>query len=192
MAEMDDVLSGETIESAWGNQIRDRTLQRYVNVTERDTLNPTPDAGDLAYITSINGIQFYDGVAWVVVLTPEVRNSDAITAAVNTTGSGYINALTANLTIPGAWVSWDIEASASGAYSGTSTDLTVRLTLDGTAFVSAAIDCASGLIQQGAWVARKAGATATGTVALDIRDAGLGDAVAFRNATLITRAVRVS
>lgn len=68
MAEISDVASGEVIEAAWGNQIRDRTFQRYANVTERDNLNATPTEGDLAYVESINEMQFYDGASWLSLL----------------------------------------------------------------------------------------------------------------------------
>lgn len=65
MPEIDDVVSGEPIESSWGNLIRSRTMQRYTSETERDFLNPTPQEGDLAYIQNINDAQIFDGEDWV-------------------------------------------------------------------------------------------------------------------------------
>lgn len=68
MPEIDNVASGETIEAAWGNAIRDRTVQRYTNSTDRDTSHPAPTEGDLAYLEDVNTLQFYSGSAWVNVL----------------------------------------------------------------------------------------------------------------------------
>lgn len=71
MAEIANVASGETIESAWGNAIRDRTIQRYTSTAERDSLNPGPVEGDLAYIENTDTIQFYDGSSWVDFITDD-------------------------------------------------------------------------------------------------------------------------
>ena len=65
MAEIDDVQIGETIAVEWGNAIRDRTIQRYANATERDELHPNPTEGDLSYLEDTNSIEVYDGFAWV-------------------------------------------------------------------------------------------------------------------------------
>lgn len=65
MPEIDDVVPGEIVESVWGNQIRDRTLQRYVDEVERDFLNPTPTAGDLAWLDNVESVQVFNGEDWV-------------------------------------------------------------------------------------------------------------------------------
>lgn len=64
MAEMPNVVSLEVIESVWGNLIRDRTAQRYVDETSRDFENGTPTVGDLAFITSDAQLQFWTGTEW--------------------------------------------------------------------------------------------------------------------------------
>ena len=69
MAEIPDVLPGEPIEADWGNPIRDRTAQRYLDAAERDTLNPVPVSGDLAYLVTPADLQFYNGAEWVTLLT---------------------------------------------------------------------------------------------------------------------------
>ena len=71
MAEMDDVVALETIETGWGNDIRDRTLQRYDDETERDNLVPFPASGDLAWIADIQKIQVYDGTGWVTIASTD-------------------------------------------------------------------------------------------------------------------------
>jgi hypothetical protein len=58
MPELPDVVPGEPVASTWGNDIRDRTLQRYADAAARDTENPTPDPGDLAFTED-------DGATWV-------------------------------------------------------------------------------------------------------------------------------
>ena len=50
MPELPDVTAGEPVASAWGNDIRDRTLQRYADEAERDLLNPIPQEGDMAFL----------------------------------------------------------------------------------------------------------------------------------------------
>jgi hypothetical protein len=53
MAEMPDVLTGEVIDAdLWGNPIRDRTVQRYIDVAERDAEHPSPASGDVAYMSA--------------------------------------------------------------------------------------------------------------------------------------------
>lgn len=69
MPEIDDVVSGESVEAVWGNQMRDRSLQRYVDATERDVLNPTPEEGDLGYLQNVEEITFFDGVGWRTIVT---------------------------------------------------------------------------------------------------------------------------
>ena len=59
MPELPDQVAGELIEASWGNDIRDRTVQRYTTDAERDSLNPTPAEGELAYIESTGAFQVY-------------------------------------------------------------------------------------------------------------------------------------
>jgi hypothetical protein len=69
MPEIPDVVVGETIVVAWGNPIRDRTVQRYTDAAQRDALNPTPTPGDLAYLTSTGEFSIWDGGAWYIYAT---------------------------------------------------------------------------------------------------------------------------
>ena len=69
---MDDVVPGTTIASVWGNDIRDRTVQRYANPADRDAKNPSPEAGDVAYVQSVGEVQLYTpltvgGSYWVAI-----------------------------------------------------------------------------------------------------------------------------
>lgn len=64
MPEIDDVVPGEVVESVWGNDIRDRTVQRYVDAVERDFLNPNPNAGELAYLINLQQVEVFNGTDW--------------------------------------------------------------------------------------------------------------------------------
>lgn len=64
MAEIADVVALETITVEWGNDIRDRTIQRYADVTERATENATPGAGDLSYLEDSGDVDVYHSGAW--------------------------------------------------------------------------------------------------------------------------------
>ena len=68
MPEIPDVAPGEVIESVWGNELRDRSLQRYADETERDFLNGAPIEGELAWIENINTMQVYNGADWIDLL----------------------------------------------------------------------------------------------------------------------------
>ena len=48
--EIPDVIGGQTIAVAWGNPVKDRTVMRYQNVAERDSLIPSPVIGDVAFV----------------------------------------------------------------------------------------------------------------------------------------------
>lgn len=72
MPEIPDVLVGELIEpDDWGNPIRDRTVQRYASVAERDTESPTPGPGDLSWLADDDQIYVYDGAAWLRVVVAD-------------------------------------------------------------------------------------------------------------------------
>ena len=94
MPEMPDVVSGENVESAWGNDIRDRTLQRYADSTERDTLVPLPIAGDMAWLDAEGQMTVYTGAAWVAVIDPDVPQ--IVQVSRRTVESGSISADTSS------------------------------------------------------------------------------------------------
>jgi len=50
MPEIPNVVSGEPVESQWGNAIRDRVAQRYADATARDAETPIPGLGELAWL----------------------------------------------------------------------------------------------------------------------------------------------
>ena len=69
MAEIPDVVPGEPIEAAWGNPIRDRTAQRYLDASDRDLRNPIPTDGDLAFLEDTGTLQVRSLGAWLDLQT---------------------------------------------------------------------------------------------------------------------------
>ena len=65
--ELDQVVSGEVIEAAWGNAVSDRIVNRYADATERDTKNPTPSVGDIAWLTNVQFLYVYTTAGWLIV-----------------------------------------------------------------------------------------------------------------------------
>jgi len=70
MPEIPDVVPDEVIEVEWGNAIRDRTVQRYDNVTDRSSAHPNPTPGDLAYMRDSGDVLVYHSGAWQPFLPP--------------------------------------------------------------------------------------------------------------------------
>ena len=54
--ELADVIGGETITANFTNEVKDRSVMRYTDATERDSLLPTPVTGDVAFLE--NGATF--------------------------------------------------------------------------------------------------------------------------------------
>jgi len=68
MPEVPDVVPGEPVQSAWGNAVRDRSIQRYDDATDRDTLEPIPAAGAVAWLDDPGALEVYTGTEWLRVL----------------------------------------------------------------------------------------------------------------------------
>ena len=59
-----DVIGGEVISSDWGNDIRDRTVQRYATTAERTTEHGAPIPGDLAYMEDTGDVDIFHAGTW--------------------------------------------------------------------------------------------------------------------------------
>ena len=64
MPEMPDVVSGEPVASAWGNDIRDRTVQRYADQAALAAESPLPEVGDLAFVDDSQSLLQWNGTTW--------------------------------------------------------------------------------------------------------------------------------
>jgi hypothetical protein len=65
MPEIANVVPGEPVEADWGNDIRDRTLQRYADQTALDASQPFPADGETAWLDDPGLMVCWDGSAWV-------------------------------------------------------------------------------------------------------------------------------
>lgn len=95
MPEIADVIPDTTIAVEWGNDIRDRTIQRYASAAARTAAHPTPTEGDLSYLEDTNAIYVYDGAAWVAGLPANAVGSAQIVAGAVTEGKLAAGAVTA-------------------------------------------------------------------------------------------------
>lgn len=59
-----DVVADGTIESAWGNAIRDRTLTPFANAAARATAIPTPKTGMCVYMLDSKVVLVWNGTKW--------------------------------------------------------------------------------------------------------------------------------
>lgn len=64
MSEMPDVATLTTISRDWGNDIRDRTVQRYSSVANRSTLHGAPVEGDLSYLADSGSVDVFHSGSW--------------------------------------------------------------------------------------------------------------------------------
>lgn len=64
MSELADVAGGQSITSAFTNQVKERTVMRYVSAAARDASIPVPQEGSLAYLLDTNRVTVYNGSYW--------------------------------------------------------------------------------------------------------------------------------
>lgn len=83
--EIPDVIGTELVEAAWGNDIRDRAVMRYVDQTALDAAVPVPEVGETVVLTATELLQFFDGAVWVPLAT--VVEVDAVVAALGVVGA---------------------------------------------------------------------------------------------------------
>lgn len=64
MPEIPNVIPGEPVADEWGNAIRDRVISRFASVASRNSLHPTPSAGDPSYLADSGAVEVYHSGAW--------------------------------------------------------------------------------------------------------------------------------
>lgn len=191
MPEMTDVATGESVASAWGNNIRDRTIQRYATTAERTSLHSSPTAGDLAFMED-TGLVFvyYDG-AWTPLAEQVDGLSESSGASALTTA--YATYETVNLTIPAYWNTWKCAAWASAWINTDSPpihDIGIRIRIAGTD--KQPIDGpGQGFEGPNSIVAMSTGLSATGAVTVLLR--AIGDPIdTISDRTLYALATRLT
>ena len=99
--ELSDVVPGESVEAAWGNDIRDRVLSRYTDAIDRGNKNPIPASGDLSWLDDTLRVEVFDGSDWTTILSDVylLRSGDEVVGD-QTIGSVRIRNLIASTTEP--------------------------------------------------------------------------------------------
>jgi len=69
MPELPNRVDGEIIEAEHMNDATIRSIQRYTNTAQRDSLNPAPETGQPAWIVDIAELHVWTGTAWIVAGT---------------------------------------------------------------------------------------------------------------------------
>ncbi len=115
MPEIANVVSGNTITSAWGNQIRDRTIQRYASVAARTAAHPSPTEGELSYLQDLNVVEYYNGSAWIpIAAAPAVMLGGASEAVFDSSlSASFENGATVTFVKPAGWATYEILAWGS-------------------------------------------------------------------------------
>jgi len=66
--EIPDVVQGQPVESAWGNDVRDRVTMRYADLSALQAGEPVPDVGALRWLDDPGELVVWNGSAWLTVL----------------------------------------------------------------------------------------------------------------------------
>ncbi len=69
MPELPSRIDGEIIEAEHVNAATIRSIQRYTNAAQRDSLNPIPETGQPAWIIDVAQLHVWDGSAWITDYT---------------------------------------------------------------------------------------------------------------------------
>ena len=116
------VAAAGTIESAWGNKVRDTVVTTYANAAARDAAIGSPTEGMCVYLDDTNMVTVYDGSSWVSV-------SRAAMVSAGTFPSG-------GFTFPGAvGVGGAFNANTTVDFAGLSSGAGTDLVIDGAGAV---------------------------------------------------------
>lgn len=64
MTRTPDVTANNPITDEWGNEIRDRTVQRYASAAARSSEHSSPEAGDMSYLADSGRVEVFHSAAW--------------------------------------------------------------------------------------------------------------------------------
>lgn len=113
MPELVTVVPDETIFSDHINDLRDRTVQRYSDATERGSLHGSPVAGDLSYLESDDGVYVWSGTAWVAPVGPMGITTPRIVDGAVTTAKLVNASVTAAKLYGSSVAAFEIEAHST-------------------------------------------------------------------------------
>lgn len=86
-----NVVDGDIILASWGNQIRDRTVQVFATVGERDTQWPSPPEGAMCYVTATGSWYVRGASQWLPVIKSDANTFMWIGAHIVVTTDGAAN-----------------------------------------------------------------------------------------------------
>lgn len=92
-----DVVPDQTIESSWGNDIRDRTITPFASAAARTAAIPTPTVGMLTYLQDRKRTEIFDGTLW----QPD-GPAGIVKAQYGIAASSIVSSAGAYLVIPGS------------------------------------------------------------------------------------------
>jgi hypothetical protein len=95
-----DVVPDQTIESAWGNTIRDRTITPFANAAARNTAIPAPKEGMTVWLDDTNRMETWDGAAWVGVNVGNAAKAYRLGQAGSINGAAGVLTSWATMLIP--------------------------------------------------------------------------------------------
>lgn len=192
MPEIPNVVPAAEVESDWGNDIRDRTLQRYASSAARASAHSSPTPGDLSFLADTGLVYVYYDGAWTPIgQTEEVDNSGEL-ASVNLTTTPT-DVLTVSLAIPAYWNSWKCVAFASGrASNGSAATCTIRIRIDGTDQQLQDFNLPVNGYESFSVGGRRTGMTTTGSRSVSLRAHETTADVALVASFLYARAIRTS
>lgn len=75
MARLADVVADQVIASAWGNQVRDQSVNYFTNAAQRTSTWTSPHEGAVSYLQDTDQLSYYNGSAWVTLGGPVVCTS---------------------------------------------------------------------------------------------------------------------
>jgi hypothetical protein len=128
-----DVVPDQVIASAWGNQIRDRTVTPFANAAARNAAIVAPVVGMATFLDDTNALEVYDGALWRPVVGIGSRIGYAAVTAADVTQGASATVATISIT-PATNRLVKIEAmSTYSMVSGSSNGNTyARIGVDGT------------------------------------------------------------
>jgi hypothetical protein len=128
-----DVVPDQTIESAWGNKIRDRTVTPFANAAARTAAIVTPVTGMLTFLDDTNVTDIWDGAAWRPVLGTGGRAAYALSTAADVAQGTAATVATVSYT-PATQRLVKIEGSINYQMvtAGSNSNTYCRLQIDGT------------------------------------------------------------
>jgi len=106
MPEIPNVVSGEPVEADWGNDIRDRSVQKYADQTALDFSQPLPQLGELAWLINPGWLVVCTDVVAPATWTPLLDRDQSDGRFVEVAG----DTMTGNLQVP--------NVTATGRFTG--------------------------------------------------------------------------